>query len=402
MKRLMGVAGLSLAAILLVGVISANGGEYAPRSGGINSDVVLGEALEFSNSTDPSPAALVRVSDPTVPASASKVSPKSNPPAPSSADGQPRTGVSPSFEAFDRGLSSIAHAPLMDAAVSPWIISGEAAQPARDLHLNLISAIPNPELVGKLGLFVHLPPDAAAYQPLRVLVALHGVGSNGETFAQDLIGEADQNHWLLLAPTIQYADWMKASQLLADDLLFGQMLRVELDALPARLNLKLIKPVLIFGFSRGAQLGQRFAYFHPDYVDAVVAFSGGSYTLPNETDGASQPHLLPLPYGVGDQSKRMGQPLDVARLKQIQFYVGVGEKDNNANDVPREFDVYVGKTRVERAQRFCQALKAVGVDASLTIFPNVGHEVTIEMRAGAFKFLNQNVPAAGSQRQVKP
>ncbi len=398
MKPLMRAAGLLLAAILLVGVISDNGRVFYSRSGGIPSDVVVGASLGFSNSTASSSDSLVRVSAPTVPASSSNVSPKGNPPAPSSADGQPRTAVSQSLEASDRGLTLINHASLLKAPVESVALPIASSEPARDLHLSFVSSTAHPELVGQLSLFVHLPPDAAAYQPLRVLVALHGVGSNGETFAQDLLTEADQNHWLLLAPTIQYANWMEPSQLLADDLLFGQMLRVELDALPARLNLKLIKPVLIFGFSRGAQLGHRFAYFHSDYVDAVVALSGGSYTLPNETDGASQLRVLPLPYGVGDQSQRVGEPLDLARLKQIHFYVGVGEKDTNVNDVPRAFDVYVGKTRVERAQRFCEALKAVGVDASLTIFPNVGHEVTNEMRAGAMRFFEQIV----SKSQVKP
>ena len=92
--------------------------------------------------------------------------------------------------------------------------------------------------------------------------------------------------------------------------------------------------------------------------------------------------------------------MDLAKLKQIHFYVGVGANDINVNDVPREFDVYVGRTRVERAQRFCQALKAVGVDASLTIFPNVGHQVTNEMRAGAINFLKQTV--LGVKSQLKP
>jgi predicted esterase len=400
MKPLMRAAGLLLTAILLVGVISAHGGEFAPRSVGINSDVVVDDSFRFSNSTDSSPDFLVRVSAPIVPAPSSNVSPNSNSPSQSSADGQPRTGVSQSLEASDRGLTLINHASLLKAPVESVALPVASSDPARDLHLSFVSSISQQELAGKLGLFVHLPPDAAAYQPLRVLVALHGVGSNGETFAQDLIGEADQNHWLLLAPTIQYVNWMEPSKLLDDDLLSGRMLHAELDALPARLNLKLIKPVMIFGFSRGAQLGHRFAYFHPDYVDSVVVLSGGSYTLPNETDGASQPRVLPLPYGVGDMSERMGQPLDLAKLKQIHFYVGVGANDINVNDVPREFDVYVGRTRVERAQRFCQALKAVGVDASLTIFPNVGHQVTNEMRAGAINFLKQTV--LGVKSQLKP
>ena len=55
-------------------------------------------------------------------------------------------------------------------------------------------------------LYIHLPPNAAARQPLRVLVALHGMGNRGDVFAPRLIAEADQNGWVLIAPTMRYRD----------------------------------------------------------------------------------------------------------------------------------------------------------------------------------------------------
>src|SRR5260370_23890093 len=57
------------------------------------------------------------------------------------------------------------------------------------------------------SMYVRAPHGAAAGKPLQVLLALHGMGGNGEDFARDLTEQADQHGWLLVAPTIQYADW---------------------------------------------------------------------------------------------------------------------------------------------------------------------------------------------------
>ncbi|MGE5264665.1 MAG: hypothetical protein ACM3S0_14900, partial [Acidobacteriota bacterium] len=56
----------------------------------------------------------------------------------------------------------------------------------------------------------------------------------------------------------------------------------------------------------------------------------------------------------------------------------------------RAFDSYIGRTRVERAQKFETALAKLGLDAHLAIFSNADHEVTDEMRTAAVKFLRQD------------
>src|SRR3982074_1843196 len=52
------------------------------------------------------------------------------------------------------------------------------------------------------SVFVRLPQDSGAGQTLRVVVVLHGIGGNGETFARDLTTAADKYGWVLVAPTI--------------------------------------------------------------------------------------------------------------------------------------------------------------------------------------------------------
>ncbi len=238
--------------------------------------------------------------------------------------------------------------------------------------------------------FIHVPPKAAAQQAVQVVVVLHGIGGEGKGFAAPLIAEADRNGWILVAPTIQYRDWHNPTEVAAEDVENSSRLVATLDTLSVQTGLRIQPKVHLYGFSRGAQFAHRFAIFFPERVNRVVAISAGTYTLPYKTadvDGDGQPDELVLPYGVRDMTTRLGRSLDRAQLKQVQFWIGVGGSDNSANDVPRAWDPYVGRTRVERAREFDSVLQKQGVHCSLHVFPGVGHEVTPQMVSEAVAFL---------------
>ncbi len=265
----------------------------------------------------------------------------------------------------------------------------QARNPARPAN-NFATSVPPAE---PFDLFIHFPPNVARHQPVRVLIALHGMGAQGEGFAQNLIGDADANGWVLIAPTIPYHNWLDMKELLEDDVRFTQTLHLLVQDLPKRLHLQIQPQVFLFGFSRGAQLAHRFALFYPEQVSAVVAISAGSYTLPVEqrkVDAIDQ--TLPLPYGVGDLQKHVARLVDWEDFKKIDFLIGVGEKDNRAGDVPRAFDPYIGNTRIERARAFNNELLKIGVKSQLIIFSGADHEVTAEMRQRAVNFLGQAHP----------
>jgi len=217
------------------------------------------------------------------------------------------------------------------------------------------------------------------------------MGGHGNDFASGLLAEADRSGWLVVAPTLPYRDYMDPVKLAEDDVLLSQMLAATLDALPSRLGLKLQPSVLVYGFSRGAQLAHRFALFFPERVAAVAAISAGTYTLPIDKGMTSTGfQSLPLPYGVADVEKRLNRPLNLEEFKKIPFFVEVGEQDTRASDVPRQFDALVGTTRVERAKAFNQELQSLGMKCQLVVVPNAGHEVTSEMSYSAMKFLKEN------------
>jgi predicted esterase len=282
------------------------------------------------------------------------------------------------------------------AAVAP-ANSAPAPAPAKDDYENLshrstardTAAPPPPRPYESLELFIHLPPDAAKHQPLRALIVLHGMGSRGDAFSQNLIAEADQNHWVIIAPTFPYGDYMQPPNLLTEDLRFSAMLADLLDNMPKKLGIKLHRDNLVYGFSRGAQLGHRFSLLYPDRLRAIVTISAGAYTLPAErrNNDAAAP-LLQMPYGVGDLEKYVGHALDYNQLRTVAFLIQVGANDNATDEVPRQFDA-LGKNRLARAYAFEYALTNVGVKSQVSVFPGAGHEVTSEMRRAALEFLRK-------------
>jgi pimeloyl-ACP methyl ester carboxylesterase len=235
------------------------------------------------------------------------------------------------------------------------------------------------------SVFLRFPHATAPGQPLRVVVALHGIGGNGETLARDLTAAADRYGWVLVAPTIAYGDWMDPVQLAHEDAALINWLSANVAQVSMQTDRPIDSGILLLGFSRGAQLAHRFAEAYPDQVVAVAAVAAGSYTLPAATAADGTP--LPFPFGVGDLPATVGQVFESSELRAVHFWVAVGNKDTNPADVPRQFDPYLGSDRLDRARAFVAALDKLDVPAELAVFPNVPHDLTPAMVGAAIAFL---------------
>jgi predicted esterase len=269
--------------------------------------------------------------------------------------------------------------------VLPGLVRADLA-PARTI-------LPNGQAQTAPAAPVYLPSDPQASGPLQVLVALHGMGNDGPGFAGPLLAEAERNGWLVLAPTFSYGDWRDPDQVRRDDANFLPRLKALVDGLPTRLGLPVRSRVLLYGFSRGGQLAHRFAEFYPRSTLGLATFSCGTYTLPYSQPQAGAPSLsLAFPYGLSDLDAYTGRTLDLEALRRVSFLVGVGASDTVAADIPRQWDPYLGTTRLERAQAYQRALTAQGVPAKLVVFPNSIHLETDEMRARAMEFLSSLPP----------
>jgi len=245
--------------------------------------------------------------------------------------------------------------------------------------------------------FVYVPPGAWRAQPVRVLVALHGTGGNGVDFSRDLLATAAENNWLVVAPTFAYRDYRDPALVREDDATFLPALAAILDGLPARVGLAVRPRVLLYGFSRGAQTAHRFATVYPGRVRGVAALSAASYTLPVAAEAADG-RPLPFPYGVADGRALFGRPFDLAAFRRIAFLIAVGDLDTNVADVPRAWDPYRGRDRVERATAYARAVCGVHGHATLRIEPGSGHEVTPAARDAALAFLRD----ATAPRAARP
>ncbi len=243
------------------------------------------------------------------------------------------------------------------------------------------------------SVYVRAARGASPKAPQQVLVALHGMGGNGEAFGRDLVEQADQYGWLLVAPTIEYGNWTDPGQVAAEDPKLIRALTDYIDQLPQITGFPIRRQVLLLGHSRGAQLAHRFAEFRPDKVLAVAALSAGTYTLPQAAGapGAS----LSFPFGIKDLDKYGGKAFDVGSFDDVQFWLGVGGDDTNPNDVPRQWDSLEGTTRVARAQAFEKAARQLGASAILKVFGGTKHEFTSEMRTAACSFLGRAMIPTG-------
>lgn len=219
----------------------------------------------------------------------------------------------------------------------------------------------------------YVPPRGLS--PAPVLLALHGVGDAGESFSAHLVDRAKSEGWVLLAPTFSYGDWQNPNQLAREGPTLMDQLRQMLERLPQDAGIPVQSRVLLYGFSRGAQLAHRFAMVYPELVLGVAALSAGVYTLPLDSiEVEGQTVVLVYPYGAADLAARFGRPLDLEQLRRVHFLIGVGELDNDPAGLPRQWDPYIGRTRLERARAFARVLHSLEIPYTLVVFPEKGHE----------------------------
>jgi predicted esterase len=253
------------------------------------------------------------------------------------------------------------------------------------------------------SVFVYAPSTAARIgHPLQVVFALHGMGGEGKGFCQGFLSAAERNGWVIVAPTFSYRNWKDPATVAEDDVALTQSLVELLDSMPQRIGHPTSKRAIVFGFSRGAQLAHRFALAFPERTSAVAAMSAGTYTLPRALSReAGEP--LNFPYGTADLGRRLGHPSDAGELARVPFWIAVGGDDDRADEVPRQWDALLGKTRLQRADAFSQALNATGARATLEIYPALGHVMSAEMIRGATAFMESAVsPDRGAGPAARP
>jgi pimeloyl-ACP methyl ester carboxylesterase len=313
-------------------------------------------------------------------------------------------GANPNVVAFASGADPLS---AIQAWRAPQTAELEEIKPAAEPVVYPARELSFPALAERPAYTVYVPagPDV----PRRAVMVLHGMGGSGPGIATQVLSYAQAHDWVVIAPTIPYGDWRDPNQLTSEELrLLPQVARIP-DYVRDEAGIRTTGRVMLFGFSRGAQAGLRLAMLYPERVEAVAALSAGTYTVPvNAMRTSAGDQQAPLPFGVADLEQRVGRPLDMQRFKSVRFWIGVGARDDRDADVPRQWDPYIGKNRVERATRFGALLTELACDTQVVVVPNAGHEIVPAMMEHINGFLEtsalraQQAEAAGTARNARP
>ena len=221
--------------------------------------------------------------------------------------------------------------------------------------------------------YVPLPADYLPGKTYWLLVSVHGGGGNGRThFLSTGVRRAADEIGLdaiVVSPSFSNKD-SQASRFPA--LGEGKFLISVLGDLHRAYQLQ--PKILLTGYSRGGQFSHRFAFRHPELVEAVAPFSSGTWTTP---DGA----LLIESFGKVDHpvsflSHSENRSLVAERLRdlfstRVAEVAGLAPKPG-ANTIP--FLVMCGSldTRFDIAQQFAKSLETAGYNVE-TDWPRTPH-----------------------------
>jgi len=114
-------------------------------------------------------------------------------------------------------------------------------------------------------------------------------------------------------------------------------------------------PIHIFGFSGGGQFTHRYAMFYPKRVAKMVLAAPGWYSFPDPEQK--------YPYGIKSSRDWPNLSFAMDKFLQIPTLVLVGQEDDLRDadlNKTRAIDAYQGLNRIERAEHWTAAAKALG------------------------------------------
>ena len=169
------------------------------------------------------------------------------------------------------------------------------------------------------------------------------------------------------------------------DLQLAAMLRDARERL-AKENIKVDERVLMYGFSASGMFVNRFAFLHPDLVKAAAVGSPGGWAIAPVEKFKGK--TLRYPLGIDDFKSVSGKKLDSKDLRKVQFFVFMGEKDENDSltfadgyeeeDKNLVFELF-GKTPVERWEISKKLYEENKLQAEFKLYPGTAHKVTPAM-----------------------
>ncbi len=227
--------------------------------------------------------------------------------------------------------------------------------------------------MSQMNYFVYIPMKSR--DETRIMYTIHGISRNAEEHIRGFIPQAERYGAAIIAPLFTRADFPRYQQLGTSvnqeraDMAFDHVLQDAHEYLgipPA--------PMRMFGFSGGGQFVHRYAMFYPKRVTRMVLAAPGWYTFPDPE--------RKYPYGIKSSLDWPNLRFAMEKFLQIPTRVLIGEEDDLRDkdlNKTREIDSFQGLNRVERAERWTTAVRALGrsydisTDFHLEKVPNASH-----------------------------
>ncbi|WP_428240255.1 alpha/beta fold hydrolase [Gynuella sp.] len=181
------------------------------------------------------------------------------------------------------------------------------------------------------------------------------------------------------------------------DLQLIAMINNARQKLSNELSIVLPERVLMAGFSASGMFVDRFSYLHPEQVKAAVIGAPGG--LPMSPVQQWDHQALRYPLGVSDYAEMTGRPFDQQAFAQVHRLVFLGARDNNDSVTYRDsFDVedeeVVFKTFGRSMQQRFRVVEDIFAHEGISntrfvLYPDVGHEMTDDIRREVVNFLLQ-------------
>lgn len=227
------------------------------------------------------------------------------------------------------------------------------------------------------ALKVHFVEPKSATADAPILIVLHGVNRNADTFRDNWIDIAEANGFRVYAPEFDSERFPGAQNYNLGSVGSGGISAFDaidplFDAIRKRHHSS-VGGYAIFGHSAGAQFVHRFVMFRPEArFTLAIAANAGWYALPNEE--------WSWPYGMGGDAEGLVNA-HAAFQRPLLVMLGEDDKDPNAPYLRQTPEARAqGAHRLERGQNFLQ----VAIDEArrqnaplawrIATVPGVGHE----------------------------
>jgi len=204
-----------------------------------------------------------------------------------------------------------------------------------------------------LDFFAYVPQQTQRHG--RVMISVHGISRNAEQHLAGFAPLAETHGVVMLAPLFPQQDFPYYQRLGTSmtesraDLAFDRVLQDAAEWLGINPF-----PLRMFGFSGGGQFTHRYALFYPKRMERMALAAPGWYTFPDPEQR----------YPLGLRPSENWPKLKFSLLKyfRIETLVLIGAEDDLRTDDlnrSRRIDAAQGLTRVERGERWVNAMKSL-------------------------------------------